>query len=147
MYTAVMDILHTIVLNLHVLGACLVVGSVVFALVMMSRQPFFRPNLALMNRVWHLAEGAVGLQLATGLYLFFAERSEFQNNPIFWIKMVLFVLDGYVSGRLIKQRMKQIEAESTGDTVDVAAVRSVTWLSVLIMLAIASLGVWLAESV
>jgi hypothetical protein len=141
-----MHILNIIVLNLHVLGACVVVGSVVFVFAMLSRRPFFRPNLALMKFMWRLAEGAVGAQLLTGIYLFVIERSEFQNSPIFWSKMALFALDGFVSGMLIKRRVQQVEAQPAGETVDVAPIRSVAWVSVLIMLSIASLGVWLVET-
>lgn len=103
--------LHTFVLILHVLGATLVIGSVVFSLSLVSRRPFVEYSRQWLSFAWRMAEIAVGAQFLTGLYLFFSERSEFENNHLFWAKFSLYLLAGAVSGGMIKRRLKAMTAD------------------------------------
>ena len=141
-----MQFLHTTILILHVLGAAFIVGAVLFSLILLLRKPFLKANLGLEKFIGTFATTVVGVQLLTGLYLYFSEPENFKNNKLFWIKMALFILSGIVSGGAMKMKMKKIAMSANGETVDVSSATTLAWVTLLIVLAMAILGVVIAEN-
>ncbi len=141
-----MSTLHTTILILHVIGAAFIIGAVLFSLILLLRKPFLKANLGLAKFIDRFASVVVGIQLLTGLYLYFSEPENFKNNKLFWIKMGLFILSGIVSGGAMKMKMKKIAMSANGETVDVSSAKTLAWAALLIVLAMAILGVVIAEN-
>ena len=136
--------MHTIILALHIIGAGLMLGVVFFALVIYFKKSLEPSVLAILRTI--LLFGTIGAiwQVITGLYLFFNERSEFQDSQIFWIKIGLFILDGILALFIIDRKIKTAEARAKGEII-LKDVRSWGLLSLMIILSIIILGVYLTE--
>lgn len=139
------EYIHTTVLILHVIGAIGIVGSSFVSLFVLSKSTIPRENLKLLERIWKLVGPSIGIQLLTGIYLASYEWDEFGRNPLFWTKIILFVLTGVIGGGVVQSRMKAGLAQ-TGDTVTLPGIGRWALASFLIFVAIVSIGVILVES-
>lgn len=137
--------LHTILLVLHVLGASLVLGSVVFALFFLLRRPFLDVSRQWMVFAWYVAEVAIGAQLVTGLYLFLSERSEFENNHLFWTKLTLYILAGAISGGYIKRQLQHLDAANEEQPTQPKGLIIPMWLVVAMVVGIITVAVTMVE--
>src|SRR5512141_2720438 len=101
------EIIHTAVLIFHVLGATVIVGASIASLIVFAKPGIPRERLLFLGDIWKIAGPAIGIQLLTGIILAGMEWNEFSHNPLFWIKMVLFVASGVTGGRILGERMKK----------------------------------------
>jgi hypothetical protein len=89
------DDVYPILETLHVLGICLMVGTVAtvdlrLAGAILREQPITSISKALLPYTW----AGFGLMLATGLPLFAAESVKLYGNPAFRMKLWLLLLAG-----------------------------------------------------
>lgn len=136
--------MHNIVLALHVIGSGLMLGVVLFALLIYFKKsidPYTLKNLKTIMLI-----GTVGAiwQLLTGLYLFLVELDEFKDSKIFWIKIILYFIDGILAVFIIDRKIKQVEKLAEKET---SLNDLVSWgsLSLMIILSIIILGVYLKQ--
>ena len=140
-----MEILHTIILVLHVLGATFIVGSLFVAVFILSKNPVPRANAELLDKILKLVHWAIGIQILTGIYLMGSEWSDFRGNWMLWLKIGLLTLDGLVGGRIIGVRLTEALKSQKGD-VDLHESSRLAWLALVIFLTITTLGVLVVET-
>lgn len=141
--------MHTIVVALHIIGAGLMLGVVFFALVIVFPKVVDASRVSLLKTV--LKFGTLGAiwQTITGLILYFGEADEFKNNPVFWIKMGLFVADGILALLIIDRKIKTAEAQNQSagrrsqDEINLSGLPLWSLTSLVIILTIIILGVYL----
>jgi uncharacterized membrane protein len=136
--------LHTLILIIHVFGAGMIIGVVLISLATVLKKPFSIESLGFISYIHKLGTIAAAVMLVTGLYLFFSEPEKFAANPVFWIKIVLYVCDGVVSGMLLKRKIVRLEKSKQSGSA--RGLTNIILVSVVIILLIASLGVILVES-
>ncbi len=107
---------HIILLTLHVIGAGLILGVVLLSLFAAFRKTWSPERIATLHFIGSFGKWASVWQLLTGIGLASGEWDELGSSPIFWTKMVLYVLEGALAGMLIERRAKQLEvgAETSG---------------------------------
>lgn len=135
--------LHTIFLILHVLGAGLLVGVVFFSLVLSIKKPLDIARLKIIKYVGNFGVYAAVWLLLTGAVLFWNEHQEFQAKRLFWIKMVLFVVDGIIAERLIRTKVESAIASNNPESVS-KSLPVWTYASALVIILIVSFGVLIA---
>lgn len=135
---------HLLVLVLHALGAMIIIGSSFVSIIMLGRRRIPLANLQLLDRLWMILGPVIGLQIVTGLYLMINEWDEFGHNYWLWLKIALLVVDGFVSGLVIRRQVQTMLAQSAGPEVDTRPIRARGWLSFMILLTIATIGVLIA---
>ncbi len=136
-----------IVLILHVLGACVVVASAIFAVIITFRQPIKTDNITVFRFIGRFGLFASIWQFITGLILYVHEWHDFNAKPLFWVKIALYVLEGIMINSLITKRIKKAAMASPGQPLPVIKGLSATVLVwALMIVAIASIGVLLVES-
>ncbi len=134
---------HTFILIIHVLGAALIIGVAFSSLVIQLRKPS-PENMKMVEALFKTIQIVFVTQLLSGLYLGWSEYDEFKGNPLLWIKFLLFVGVAIVAG-VILRREKQ-KAKASGSDI-IGPNIAWAWVSLLIVLLIATFGVMLAESV
>lgn len=135
--------MHILLVILHIVGAGVLVGVVVFSLII-SRKAL-SPELqkiAVMMR--NLGTAGAAWQLVTGLVLYFEEPEEFRESAIFWVKIGLFVLDGLVAVLIIDRKIKS--ASQQGQPASIPGLPLWALVNLVILLSIIVLGVLLVEA-
>ncbi len=140
------DFLHTVVLVIHVIGAAIIIGSsFVSVIVFIGKGSIPLDNVKLLNRLWKIVGPILGIQLLSGLYLGISEWSEIGKSPLFWLKLILFIVTGVVGRALLGKRLEELQKKgmsTTGQT----GIKKWTWIVLSLFVLIAILGVILAES-
>lgn len=139
--------LDTLLLTLHVLGACVVLGMTVVSVIMTYKDSLTLEGLKLFMKVRMVGGMAVGAQVLTGLGLVFQEPEEFGKSPIFWIKMAVFVLDGIIAVGIIKKRATEISKSQSGEALQKSKLGTFALVNLVAMIVVVSLGVYLANSI
>ena len=140
-----MEVLHTIVLILHIIGATLVVGASFVSLIVLFPKRVPLERLKVLKNVWSIAGPIMGIQLLTGLYLGISEWDEIGKNHLFWVKLILFIALGVISGRVLNKKLSS-SLKKAADPVDMVGVKKWALASFIIFLLIVIFGVILAES-
>lgn len=135
------NIIHTIFLVIHVLGASLVFGVIFVSVIIELKKINSDQMLLLTELIWKIANIGLGLQLLTGGYLLGTEWKEFITNPYFWIKMVLFVIGGVVVGSMNKRKYLQLK---TGESEERENIKGAL-LGLVLFILIITCGVIIAE--
>lgn len=135
---------HLFILVLHALGAMVIVGSSFVSVLMLSGRRTPLANLKLMDRIWMILGPVIGLQILTGLYLMINEWDEFGHNYWLWLKIILLVADGLVSGVAIRRQLQTMLSRPSESEIDPQPLRARGRLSFMILLTIATIGVLLA---
>lgn len=139
-----MEILNTIILATHVIGATLIVGSLFVSTLALFPQTIPRTHLELLEKLWKLLHSIIGVQIITGTYMVVAEWDEFGRNPLLWLKVILLVIDGFVGGRVIGSIIKQSLA-TKNTTFELPNAKRAAMISLFIFLLMTTFGVLLAE--
>src|SRR3989338_7226040 len=99
--------MHALFLILHIVGAGVIIGVVVFVLLNI-KEGVSQERLKIFQMMRLTGTIAAGWLLATGLVLYFQEAEELKGNILFWIKMGLFVLDGIIAVLIIDCKVKKV---------------------------------------
>lgn len=86
--------METLFLTLHIIGAGIFIGIVVFSLLLTVWKPFTQDSLRVILAIRSVGIYTAVLMLLSGIFLYFQNPDEFKTNILFWIKMGLFVFDG-----------------------------------------------------
>src|SRR3990170_5958969 len=114
--------LHRIIIILHLLGAGILIGLVVITALLAFKKSFSLQTLAVLNQVKWLGPFFSGLQLVTGLFLYWEDRDELNDNPLFSTKIGLYVIEGTLAGLVIDRRVAQLMSSTP------AKKKQVAWL-------------------
>lgn len=136
---------HIIIMILHVLGATLIVGASFASLIILLPSQLKSADVKLLNRIWKIISPLIGLQILTGIILAAGEWSEFGSSWLFWLKLVLLVIDGLFFGRVASQKVAQLVA--SGEKTIPNNLSKLAWVSFIIFITITTLGVLLVETV
>lgn len=99
--------MHLLFLILHIIGAGVIIGVVVFSILLNIKEGVSVERLKIFQMVRLTGTIAAGWLLATGLVLYFQEAEELKSNILFWAKMGLFVLDGIIAVLIIDRKVKK----------------------------------------
>ncbi|MEK7142803.1 MAG: hypothetical protein AAB785_01205 [Patescibacteria group bacterium] len=99
--------MHTLFIILHIIGAGVIIGVVVFSVLLNIKEGASQERLQIFQLVRTTGTFAAGWLLITGLVLYFQEPEEFKGNILFWVKMGLFVLDGLIAILIIDRKIKK----------------------------------------
>lgn len=99
--------MHQLFLILHIIGAGVIIGVVVFSVLLNIKEGVSQERLRIFQMVRLTGTVAAGWLLVTGLVLYFQEADELKGNVLFWIKIGLFVLDGIVAVLIIDRKIKR----------------------------------------
>jgi len=139
------DLFHITILTIHVIGGAIIVGSSFVSLLILINNRIPLENLKLDERISKLVGPVLGIQLLTGLYLGISEWDEHGKNPLFWIKLILFIITGIIAKVVTEKRVES--ALKKGDVyASMPEVKNWAWISFLLLALITILGVVLAES-
>lgn len=138
--------METFILALHAVGAGVVLAIVLISVVFALKEPLSRENLNLLLRIRNWGTYAVIFQVLSGLYLFFQKFEHLKSDKIFWIKMVLFAIDGLTATAVIRKKLKRASAGQEELDSQIKRVQFWTLVSLLIVISIILLGIVLTES-
>ncbi len=139
--------MHILLLILHVLGAGVLIGVVVFAFAAVVRPPLNQQALDRLGYVFAFGMWASAAQLVTGVLLITQELDELGHSPLIWTKVGLWVIEGVLAGAIIKkQAMRAGKALAQGQQLQPGSLRTTVSLQLLLILAIVILGVIVASS-
>ncbi|CAN5118990.1 hypothetical protein BH09PAT2_BH09PAT2_09780 [soil metagenome] len=138
------EIIHIIVLILHVIGATIIIGSSFVSLFVLIENKISKNNLLLIERMWRVVGPSLGIQLLTGVYLGISEWDEIGKNPLFWIKIMLYLVSGAIGNLVLKKRIHAGAVEKK-EIVTLGGIKPWAIASFLIFVLIAICGVALAE--
>lgn len=136
--------MHLFILTLHILGAGILIGLVVITFLIAFRLDFSTRSLDFLNKIKYLGPGISTLQFATGAYLYWVERDEFNENRLFWAKIIVYLIEGSLAGLIIDRKVKQAKAK--GD--DPKLLSTLRWLyavHALLIIVITVIGVVIAN--
>jgi uncharacterized membrane protein len=139
-----MEIIHLIVLILHVIVACLLLGMAFYSLIAVLKTPVSPNNLFMFKTIQAFGKPLAGLQLILGLILVALEPEHFAHNPLIWAKFVLYILAGYISVGVIKRKLDQQSTKQ--DPRLEQSLKNASWALFIIILLIVVLGVIAAET-
>jgi uncharacterized membrane protein len=137
---------YTVVLILHVLGAGILFSTGVFSLVLTTKKKVTKERLLTMDVFEKSAPVAALTQLVTGLILYARDADVFNIDPVFWLKISLFIVNGFLAVRIIKKKRIAL-LKQKGNSIDADSLRFWTLLELLILIAIIACGVILVETV
>lgn len=86
--------METLFLTLHIIGAGIFIGIVVFSFLLTVLKPFTQDRLRVILAIRSVGIYTAVLMILSGIFLYFQSPDEFETNPLFWIKMGLFIFDG-----------------------------------------------------
>jgi len=139
-----MELLHTVILAFHVVGACIILGSIFASMIILINEKISNDNLVYLKLLWKFVTLAIGIQILTGIYLASSEWNEFGRSPIFWTKISLLAIDGFFGGKVLGDRIRKAEVEKN-NFVKITNSKNLILFSFLIFLIISTLGVFLVE--
>ncbi|OGD63103.1 hypothetical protein A3A71_03955 [Candidatus Berkelbacteria bacterium RIFCSPLOWO2_01_FULL_50_28] len=129
--------LHDIVLLLHILGACVVVGVVFFSLAFSVSRPLDGFKLKAIKFVRRFGIYGMSVLVITGVYMAYVEWEDTGTNPWFWVKMGLIVLDYLVAVRLIDAK---VSSGIAGNSEALKGLPVLTWASLVAFVVIVAIG-------
>lgn len=136
--------MHTLLLILHIIGAGVMIGVIVVALMVAFSKTAIEGRWKLFEYFGRLGMAAAIWQVVTGMGLFILEPEDFKINTLFWVKMGLFVLDGLIATQIVDRRVRAVL--SKGQAKLSASVLSTPFLANFLILAlIITLGVFIAD--
>lgn len=133
-------------LTLHIIGAGILTGLVVITFLIAFRTDFSLKSLAFLNKVKFLGPATSGFQFLTGAILYWGERDELLENNYFWLKMILYLIEGTLAGLVIDRKIKQVQADPEKEA---SATRTLRWLygiHALLIISIVVLGAVIANA-
>lgn len=137
---------HLILLILHVLGAGVVIGIVVLALVAVIKPPVTAQAMDRLHFVSRFGMGASIWQFLTGLIMSIQDWDEFRGNRLFWTKIILYVVEGALASRLLARQSRQTyEQTLNGQTTKGNRLRTTLSVHAGLIVAIAVIGVVLVS--
>lgn len=136
------EILHTIVLILHVVGASLIIGVAFVTFIVEIKKYASKQVLELVELIWKIAGVGMGVQLLTGLYLAASEWETIGKMQYFWVKMFLFFIVGGTVRVINRRQFKEIQGDQKKRTTNI----SLALIGLLVFMVIAILGVLIAET-
>jgi uncharacterized membrane protein len=137
--------MHTFLLTLHVVGAGILAGGVVFSIILAIKGQIGIERLKIIQSIRNISIGAVALQVVTGFILYSLGADEFKRNLFFWIKMALFVLDGIIAVLIVDRKIKLISAASATSPIALGKIPLWLLVNLVIVLSIITLGVMITE--
>lgn len=137
--------MHLLFLTLHVIGAGILVGVVIFSLVIAFKKDFDPTRLAIFKDVRKWGTAGALLLFLTGISMYLSDPEEFNKNPLFWIKMGLVLLDGVVAVLIIDRRVKKIQLAKKAKSIEMEGLTLWGMVSLIIVVAIIYLGVGLIK--
>jgi len=139
------DLLHLTMLIIHAIGGAIIVGSSFVSLLILINNRIPLENLKLEERISKFVGPVLGIQLLTGLYLGISEWDEHGKNPLFWTKLILFIIVGVIARVVTEKRVAS--ALKKGDVyASMPEVKNWAWISFLLLALILIFGVVLVES-
>lgn len=135
--------LHFLVLFVHVLGACIMVGSSLISLHLAVSQKITRDVIKQFKIIKKAVPLATGIQLITGIMLFLMEPEKFSHNVLFWTKVSLFFLTGLFSHFVI---IKEARRFMKGNREINNRLHWLFAVECLLLLSIVFIGVWLVDN-
>lgn len=137
--------LDTLLLTLHVLGACLVLGMMVASVVMTRKNILTLQNVKAFGLMGQLGGLGVSAQFITGIALVWQEPDKFLNSWIFWVKMVVIVVAGIVSTQIIKKRALQAAKNQDADALANSKLGTFAIVNLVAAIAVVCIGVYLSH--
>jgi uncharacterized membrane protein len=132
-------------LILHVLGACIIFGMVVASTIVARQKDFSLTQLAVYAKLRFFGGMTVGIQMITGVLLAAFEPDNFLNNPVFWVKMVVFLIDGIIAGGIIRRRIMQVQEKNDEQALRNSKLPMLSVLNLISMIIVVTLGVVIAQ--
>ncbi len=137
---------HTFILILHVFGSSIVLGVVFFSVAAMIKPPATLAQLDRLGFVGRFGMWASGWQFVTGVIMYLLEPTELNHNPLFWIKIGLYVVEGTLASVLLTKQVRRIRASLTQQQTPPARGLMMTLvIHAMLILAIVALGVMIVE--
>ena len=140
-----METLHLIILILHILGACLIIGGIFSVLLLLQAKTVSKELMAKIMFLGQISGKIMGVQLLTGIYLIASEPDEMAQNPYIGVKFVLFILAGLLIIPALKKHKQMIGTDGVPSDELVAAWRKSTFLRFALYVVIAVLGIVAVE--
>jgi len=134
---------HDLVLVLHILGAGVLVGVVVFSFVLAVVPPLTVEKVNLIDRLTPFGKFGSAWQLLTGLYLAGHSWSDIKSLTIFWLKIGLFVAAGLIIEFLVRRQAHLALEENNPKAAKLLLAGSI--LLVVVIILIVTIGVILVE--
>lgn len=132
-----------LILIFHIIGAGILVGGTVLSIYLLSRNKLSSSPLKYIASFGDVMKYAALSQLITGSLLFINEHDKFKSNKVFWVKIMLYVISGLLSGKIIKQKVDSLQSKHNPNG---KQIYTLFYIELLILIAIISMGVFLAES-
>lgn len=136
--------IEQLILLLHILGAGVLIGVVFFSLMLTIKKPVTPEKLKMVSYIMKFGLYGSAWQLLTGLGLMYYNWADIKSLWIFWLKLGLYVLLGPISTQVIKVKVNKALAENDQAVADSLSVY--TWMMVLIVVAIVTIGFLLVEN-
>lgn len=131
---------HVILLFLHIVGAGILIGVVVFSLFLAFKKTWSQDRITILKYIGQFGIWASAWQLITGIALASSEWEEFSTSHIFWTKMGLYAIEGALASMLILRKAKQLKE---GDAKPGFMV--LLMIHAIIILGIVGIGVYLVS--
>lgn len=136
--------METFLLTLHIIGAGIFVGIVVFSLLLTFWKPFNKERLRVVLLIRSVGIYAAILMLVSGILLYFQDSEEFSRSPLFWIKIGLFMLDGFIAIFYIDRKIQNNLATQNNKPIPARPWTLLVLINLIIIFAIVTLGVIIA---
>lgn len=130
---------HTLILILHVLGACVVFSVVFFSVVLTVKPGWSEQTMDRLHFIGSFGKWASLWQLATGLYLASSDWSELRSSTLFWTKIAIYVIEGTFAGMLIEKKLK------AGTEQRPQGIKAIMLTHIVLITAIVAIGVMIVE--
>ena len=137
--------MHLLFLILHILGAGVLIGVVVFSVILNIQGTLTSERLKIFQIIRNTGTYAAVVMVITGLVLYFQEPEEFKDNILFWVKIGLFVLDGIIAVLIIDRKVKNAIADQTGKSKSTSNMTIWVLVNLVIIFTIVALGVLIVE--
>lgn len=128
------ELLHTVVLIIHVLGASLIIGTIFVALLV--QQYKLTAATAAIEKSYNILRFVFLVQILSGVYLAAAEWTELRTNPYLWTKFVLLAIAIIAAAVVVPRQQKKPASYAWWG-----------WFAFIVFALIATLGVLIAETV
>lgn len=133
-------VLHGTILALHIAGAAVITVSSLASLVILINKRVSENILALLKPLWKLVGPAMNVQVITGAALGALEWDTFGKNPVFWIKLALFIAAGGIGRSILGNAVRSAYERKSHRTPGAAAW---AWVHVFLIIAMIVLGILL----
>lgn len=137
---------HLLIMILHVLGAGLLLGIVILSVLAVIKPPVTKQAMDRLHFISRYGVWGSAWQFLTGVVLYYQDRAELNHQPIFWVKLGLYVIEGILASTLLQRQSKAMaQATASGQTAPGNNFRLTLWIHAGLIIAIAVLGVWLVS--